>query len=458
MEHANITKISMEERKTTFKEVSNGFSLEEAIKEAKRCLQCKTGPCQKGCPANVDIKEFIEKITEEDFAAASDIIRADNSLPAVCGRVCPQEEQCQLACVLNKSGKPIQIGYLERFVADKALEKPINYPLNSINSTAPKVAVVGTGPAGLTCAADLARMGYSVSLFEALHKTGGVLSYGIPEFRLPKVIVEKETEYIKSLGVKVYTDVVMGRTLTIDDLRHEGFKAFFIGVGAGLPRFMNVPGENLNGVYSANEFLTRVNLMKAYDFPHHHTPVEVTKKVVVFGAGNVSFDCARSALRLGAEVTIAYRRTRTEMPAREEEIENAEEEGINFELLVAPKEIISDENGRIKAVRCVRNELGEPDASGRRRPVEIPDSDFIIEADMAVVAIGTIANPLFLSTVAGLKLNNRGYIDVNDSFQTSIPDVFAGGDIVSGAATVIKAINQGKTAAKSIDVFLQKNS
>lgn len=453
-----ITKISLEERQTTFKEVSNGFSEDEMLKEADRCLQCPTGPCQKGCPAGIDICLFIKYLRNKEYDKALMVIRQSNSLPAVCGRVCPQEEQCQLECVLNKSGNPIQIGYLERWVSDWALangvfasDKPVCDNIDRV-----KVAVIGSGPAGLTCAADLAKECFDVTLFEGLHKTGGVLTYGIPEFRLPKIIVEKEAEYIKSLGVNIKTDVVIGRTKTIDELKEEGFKAFYIAAGAGLPRFMNIPGENLNGVYSANEFLTRINLMKAYRFPEYDTPIEVSRDVIVLGAGNVAFDCVRSAMRLkGVEkVTIAYRRTREEMPAREEEIENAEEEAVNMELLVSPKELIADENGRVREVHFVRNKLGEPDDSGRRRPVEIKGSDFILKADTVIVAIGTTANPLIISAFPGLEMSKRGYINTNEEFHTNIPGVFAGGDIVSGSATVIKAIRQGKEAATAIQQYL----
>lgn len=457
MAQGQITKISLDERKTTFKEVSQGFNEEETLKEAARCVQCKASPCSKGCPAGINVKEFIRFIREKKYAEAIGEIRKTNSLPAVCGRVCPQEEQCQLACIFNKKGNPIQIGYLERFVADwelKSDQRPKikdQRPKKSI-----KVAVIGSGPAGLTCAADLAKYGYDVYLFEALHKTGGVLVYGIPEFRLPKLIVQKEADYIKTLGVTIVTDFVAGKTKTIDDLRNEGFKAFFVAVGAGLPQFLNIPGENLNGVYSANEFLTRVNLMKGYRFPEYDTPVKIGKKVGVFGAGNVAFDCTRCALRLGAqEVHIVYRRTRDEMPARIEEIHNAEEEGIIFDLLVTPKEIISDGNGNVQGVKCIKNQLGEPDSSGRRSPVPIPGSDFILDIDTIIVAVGTNANPLLISTINNLKLNKKGYIEVNQDCQSSIADIFAGGDIVNGSATVISAISQARVAAMGMKKYLE---
>jgi glutamate synthase (NADPH) small chain len=451
-----ITKLTLSERKTTFREVSCGFNEEEAIKEAGRCLQCKASPCSTGCPAGIDVKEFIHCIREKNYPGAIAKIREANSLPAVCGRVCPQEEQCQLACILNKKGHSIQIGYLERFVADRELTSgqrlttPDRKPEKNV-----KIAVIGSGPAGLSCAADLARVGFDVHIFEALHRCGGVLVYGIPEFRLPKSIVAKEVEYIKTLNVKVNLDFVAGKTRTIDDLRREEFKAFFIAVGAGLPQFLNIPGENLNGVYSANEFLTRVNLMKAYDFPHHHTPIKIGKKIAVFGAGNVAFDCTRCALRLGAEeVHIVYRRTRNEMPARIEEVENAEEEGVIFDLLVSPKEILADKNGNVTGVVCVKNELGQPDASGRRSPIPIAGSDFVLDADTVIVAVGTKANPLLISAIKDLALSKNGYIQTNQKSQTSIPDIFAGGDIVTGSATVISAINHGRAAAKSITEYL----
>ena len=464
MNQGKITKISVDKRRTTFQEVSCGFSEEEALAEAARCLQCKNAPCSKGCPAGIDIKEFIRLIKEKDYSGSLRKIKEANSLPGVCGRVCPQEEQCQVSCIFNKKGNPIQIGYLERFVADwelRKLEKSKAQALSAKSETKDKkrikAAVIGAGPAGLTCAADLAKEGFEVHLFEGLHKSGGVLVYGIPEFRLPKNIVDKEVESIEKLGVVVETDFLVGKTKTIEDLRAEGFKAFFIAVGAGLPRFLNIPGENLNGVYSANEFLTRVNLMKAYRFPEYDTPVTVGSKVGVFGAGNVSFDCARCALRLGAkEVHIIYRRSEKEMPARIEEIENAREEGVQFHLLTSPKEITSDGKGNVKEVVCIKNRLGEPDASGRRSPTPIEDSEFSIELDTAIVAIGTSVNPLLISTIKELEFTKRGYIKVNEDYQTSIPDIFAGGDIVSGSATVISAIQQAKVAAQAVRKYLAR--
>lgn len=456
--NGRITKRTLEERRSTFGEVSLGFDEKNALNEAGRCIQCKNSPCREGCPAGIDIKEFIRRIKERDYQGAINKIKEENNLPGVCGRVCPQEKQCQVSCVLNKAKKPIQIGYLERFAADWELENKQRTAQCAVRNTQyarRKVAVIGSGPGGLTCAADLARKGFEVFLFEALHKPGGVLVYGIPEFRLPKIIVDKETMYIKSLGVTVVTDCVVGRIKTIEDLRSEGFGAFFIAVGAGLPRFLNIPGENLNGVYSANEFLTRVNLMKAYCFPEYDTPVKIGKKIGVFGAGNVSFDCARCALRLGAEeVFIIYRRTRDEMPAREEEIDNARQEGVKFKLLTSPKEIITDGKGNVKGVVCFKNELGELDSSGRRRPRPVAGSEFTVDLDTVIAAIGTEANPLLISTIKGLALNSKGYIKVNEKFQSSIPDIFAGGDIVSGSATVISAISQAKQAAAAMEEFL----
>jgi len=454
-ERGEISKINLQERLTTFKEVSRGFNAAECLKEAARCLQCTKAPCSKGCPAGIDVKEFIRLIKEKKYTESLAKIREANSLPAVCGRVCPQEEQCQAACVLAKRLDPIQIGYLERFVADIEIESHALLPQAKAVS-GKKVAVIGSGPAGLTCAADLAKSGLEVYLFEALHKPGGVLVYGIPEFRLPKKIVDHEVKYLQSLGVNVERNAVIGRTYTLDDLRQKGFKAFFVGVGAGLPQFLNVPGENLNGVYSANEFLTRINLMKGYCFPEYDTPVKAGKRVGVFGAGNVAFDSARCALRLGArDIFIIYRRTLDEMPARHEEIENAREEGIKFHLLSSPKEIYSDNNGSVKGVICIKNELGRPDSSGRRSPVPIAGSEFGIELDTIVVAIGTNANPLLISQITGLKLNKRGYIEVNDEMQTSVEDIFAAGDIVSGSATVISAIAQARLAAKAIAKYLK---
>ena len=449
------------ERSKNFKEVPYGYSKEEAIEEASRCLQCKNAPCVTGCPVEIDIPAFINAIKEEKFEEAISIILKTSTLPAVCGRVCPQEDQCEEKCVLLKTGSPINIGGLERFAADyerevaKALEKKIR----SIEGTKEKVAVIGSGPAGLTCAADLAKMGYKVTIFEGLHKPGGVLTYGIPEFRLPKDIVVREVDDMKLLGVELKYNYLIGRIKKIDDLRKDGFKAFFIASGAGLPYFMGIPGENLSGVYSANEFLTRVNLMKAYRFPEYDTPVNIGRKVAVVGAGNVAMDAARCALRLGAEkVYIVYRRTEEEMPARIDEIHHAQEEGIEFHLLTSPIEIVGDDEGNIVKLICLKNELGEPDDSGRRRPVAIEGSEFELEMDTVICAIGNGPNPLLLDTIEGLELNKWGNIAADEDGRTSVKDIFAGGDIVTGAATVIAAMGAGKHAAKTINSFLSSET
>ena len=447
------------ERIKDFVEVPYGYSEEEAVREASRCLQCKTAPCVTGCPAEVDIPGFIKLVKERKFAEAIAVIKKTNTLPAVCGRVCPQEDQCEKKCVLAKTGKPIDIGSLERFVADNERMKGTGEGKETYHAPNDKkglkVAVIGAGPAGLTAAADLAMRGYSVTVFEGLHKPGGVLSYGIPEFRLPKEIVMREVEGIKSLGVEVKYNYVIGKIKTIDGLRKEGFKAFFISTGAGLPTFMGIEGENLPGVYSANEFLTRVNLMKAYNFPDYDTPVNIGEKVAVIGAGNVAMDSARCALRLGSgKVYIVYRRTEEEMPARLDEIHHAMEEGIEFHLLTTPVEIKGDEKGNITGMVCIKNSLGEPDASGRRRPVPIKGSEFEMPVDTIIVAIGNGPNPLLLSTVEGLELTKWGNIKADDDGRTSVEDIFAGGDIVTGAATVIAAMGAGKKAARAIDVYL----
>lgn len=444
------------ERIKNFNEVPYGYSEEEAVKEASRCLQCKKAPCVSGCPADIDIPGFIKAIKERRFKDAIDLIKRTNSLPAVCGRVCPQEDQCEKACVLVKAGKPINIGNLERFAADMEREMLKGGASGEKTSGAKeKVAVIGAGPAGLSCAADLAKMGYKVTVFEALHKPGGVLTYGIPEFRLPKSIVDIEVEGIKKLGVEVKYNFIVGKTKTIDQLRKETFKAFFVGSGAGLPLFLGIEGENLNGVYSANEFLTRVNLMKAYRFPEYDTPVVIGKYVAVVGAGNVAMDAARCALRLGAEkVYIIYRRTEEEMPARIDEIHHAKEEGIEFHLLTNPIRIEGDANGNVKSIVCLKNKLGEPDESGRRRPVPIEGSEFALAMDTVIIAIGNSPNPLLLKTVTGLKLGRKGNVEADDSGRTSVEDVFAGGDIVTGAATVIAAMGAGKISARAIDSYL----
>ena len=454
-----MKKQSAKERIENFNEVALGLSEEEVLKEAKSCLGCKKATCIAGCPVEIDIPAFIGLIKEKRYDAAIKKIKEKNNLPAICGRVCPQEDQCEKTCVLSKKGKTVRIGYLERFVADWEMENKLDTRINTNKNTNKhrdaKVAVIGAGPAGLTCSADLVRMGYDVTLFESLHKPGGVLVYGIPEFRLPKAIVDYEVDNIRSLGVTMETNAIVGKTVTLDDLRKEGFRAFFIASGAGLPYFMGIPGENLNGVYSANEFLTRTNLMKAYRFPEYDTPVSVGKRVGVIGGGNVAMDSARCAKRLGAkEVIIIYRRTEAEMPARTEEIENAKEEGIQFDLLTNPLSIFG-EGGWIREAECIRNSLGEPDASGRRRPVPIKGSEFKMKLDTLVCAIGQGPNPLLLSTIAGLKLTRKGNIEADEEGITSLPDVFAGGDIVTGAATVISAMGAAKKAARAIDRYLR---
>ncbi len=450
-----------QERVRNFSEVALGYDEERAVKEACRCLQCKSKPCLAGCPVEIDIPAFIKAIKEKDFARSIKILKDKNNLPAICGRVCPQETQCEQVCILSKKDKPVAIGRLERFAADWEIahhaekKNPGQEKKAAKPAKTQRVAIIGSGPAGLTCAADLARMGYPVTIFESLHATGGVLRYGIPEFRLPKKTVDIEVGYIKDLGVEVEVNMVIGKVKTIDDLRKEGFRAFFIGTGAGLPYFMGIPGENLCGVYSANEFLTRVNLMKGYEFPRSDTPVTVGERVAVIGAGNVAMDAARCALRLGAkEVSIVYRRSDEEMPARREEIEHAREEGIIFHLLTNPTRLFGDDSGWVKEMECIKNTLGEPDASGRRRPVPIPGSEFIMKVDTVVCAIGQGPNPLLLSATPGLKLNRRGNIEADAEGKTSLEGVFAGGDIVTGAATVIEAMGGGKKAARAIDKYL----
>ena len=461
-EQVKMREQDAKERAKNFLEVPYGYNAEEAIEEASRCLQCAAAPCVKGCPAEVNIPAFIQKIKEGDFKEALVVITNTNTLPAVCGRVCPQEDQCEEKCVLLKAGNPINIGALERFAADYesaqgAVDKEERSKKQEARGKKEKVAVIGAGPAGLTCAADLAKMGYAVTIFEGLHKPGGVLTYGIPEFRLPKDIVMQEVEGIKNMGVEVKYNYLIGKIKTIEGLREEGFKAFFIATGAGLPYFMGIEGENLSGVYSANEFLTRVNLMKAYRFPEYDTPVNIGKNVAVVGAGNVAMDAARCALRLGAEkVHIVYRRTETEMPARIDEIHHAKEEGIEFHLLTSPIKIEGDDKGDITKLVCLKNKLGEPDSSGRRRPVAIEGSEFDIEMDTVVIAIGNGPNPLLLNTVEGLELNKWGNIVADEDGKTSVEDIFAGGDIVTGAATVIAAMGAGKETAKAIDAYLSE--
>jgi glutamate synthase (NADPH/NADH) small chain len=443
-------------RATNFEEVCYGYNAEEAQLEASRCLNCKKPRCVDSCPVGIKIPAFIHQVLEGDFKASYDTISEDSSLPAICGRVCPQETQCEGSCILGVKGQSVSIGKLERFVADYAREHESaesKHPL--IDKQGIKVAVIGSGPAGLACASDLAKLGYSVTIFESLHKAGGVLTYGIPEFRLPKkAVVEKEIQKLLDLGIKIETDVFVGRTVTIDDLMDkEGFNAVFVGTGAGLPLFLGIPGENLNGVFSANEYLTRNNLMQAFS-KESDTPIFQAKKVCVVGGGNVAMDAARTALRLGAEVTIVYRRSEKELPARAEEIHHAKEEGINFQLLTNPVEVLGDENGWVKGIRCIRMELGEPDESGRRSPVPIPDSEFDIEADALIVALGTKINRLIADTTPGLGTDRKGRL-LTEQTATTRKGVFAGGDVVTGAATVILAMGEGRKAAAAIDEYLK---
>ncbi|MCI8443397.1 MAG: NADPH-dependent glutamate synthase [Provencibacterium sp.] len=442
-----------EVRAQNFKEVALGYSEEAAVAEAQRCLNCKNMPCVAGCPVNIDIPGFISHIKEGDFEGAYQVIHRSSTLPAVCGRVCPQETQCECRCTLGIKFEPVGIGRLERFVADyhneRAAEPPAPPALNGH-----RVAIIGSGPSGLTCAGDLAKKGYAVTIYEALHMPGGVLVYGIPEFRLPKDIVAKEVDMLKGLGVRIETNCVIGKTLTIDELFEEGFEAVFIGSGAGLPKFMGIEGETLKGVYSANEFLTRVNLMKAYR-PDSSTPIQHGRQVAVVGGGNVAMDAARCARRLGAEVTIVYRRTEAELPARREEVEHAKEEGIIFRMLTNPVSLSGDENGSVTTLRCQGMELGEPDASGRARPVPVEGSEFELKADCVIMALGTAPNPLIKDTTEGLETQRWGGIIVNEEGLTSREGVYAGGDAVTGAATVISAMGAGKTAAKAIDEYLK---
>ena len=441
-------------RARNFQEVALGYTAEMAIEEAGRCLKCKNPKCVKGCPVNVRIPEFIAKVQEGDFKAAYEIITSTNALPALSGRVCPQEIQCESLCVRGVKGEPVAIGRLERFVADWYREN-INAMPEKPENNGIKVAVVGSGPAGMTAASDLAKMGYTVTMFEALHTAGGVLVYGIPEFRLPKAIVANEITKLQALGVEVMTNMVIGRVLSIDELFEMGYKAVFVGSGAGLPMFMNIPGESLNGVFSANEYLTRTNLMKAYT-KEADTPIIQSKAVAVVGGGNVAMDAARCAMRLGAEhVYIVYRRGEAEMPARMEEQHHAKEEGIEFKTLCNPVSIVGDENGRVCGMKCVRMELGEPDASGRRRPVEVPDSEFTLDVDTVIMSLGTNPNPLIRSTTPGLETNRKGCLIVNENEMTTRDGVFAGGDAVTGAATVILAMGAGKKGAAAIDAYIK---
>ena len=450
-----MRKQSPKTRTQSFEEVEVGYSEAEALQEANRCLSCPSPQCVKGCPVGLDIPAFIKLVKEKNFGEASQKIKEKNSLPAVCGRVCPQEEQCQKFCLLGKKGQSVSIGRLERFIADFELERGLNVPVLP-KPSGRKVAVIGSGPAGLTVAAELAKLGHKVTVFEALHNTGGVLIYGIPEFRLPKKIVQAEVDYIKRLGVDVRTDILVGRTFTIEELFRRGYDAVFIGSGAGLPLFLNIPGENLLGIYSANEFLIRVNLMKSYQFPLFDTPLKVGKKVAVIGGGNVAMDAARCAIRCGAEeVSIIYRRSKEELPARREEFLNAEEEGVRFKFLAAPTRFIGDEQGRINAIELVAMELGEPDASGRRRPVPLKGSETIMKVDTVIVAIGRTPNPVIQTVTKGLQTTEQGTIVADpETGETKLPGIFTGGDIMTGEATVINAMGSGKRAAKAINKYL----
>ncbi|HBN10610.1 MAG TPA: glutamate synthase (NADPH), homotetrameric [Ruminococcus sp.] len=460
MPNMSMTKIPMPEqepavRARNFQEVTLGYTKDMAVEEAKRCLNCKHKPCMNGCPVGVRIPEFIKLVAEEDFKAAYEVITATNGLPAVCGRVCPQENQCEGKCVRGIKGEPVAIGRLERFVADYMMNSE-NHSVEKPQPNGHKVAVVGSGPAGLTCAGDLARLGYQVTIFEAFHTAGGVLMYGIPEFRLPKAIVQKEIQTLKSLGVEIMTDMVIGKVLSVDDIMDMGYEAVFIGSGAGLPNFMGIEGEALVGVCSANEYLTRINLMKGY-LDEYDTPVIKSKSVAVVGGGNVAMDTARSALRMGAEhVYIVYRRSEAELPARKEEVHHAKEEGVEFMLLNNPVKITGDEHGRVNGMECIKMELGEPDESGRRRPQPVEGSNFMLDVDTVIMSIGTSPNPLIRTTTTGIEANKRGCLVVNEDMLTTREGVYAGGDAVTGAATVILAMGAGKTAAASIDKYIKE--
>ena len=464
MPKLNLNRVDMPKqepkvRGKNFNEVALGYTREQAMEEASRCIQCKNAGCISGCPVEVDIPQFIAALCEDNMPEAVRVLKDKNSLPGICGRVCPQETQCEEVCNLAKKGAPIAIGRLERYVADweRSQGSASKAPDPGVKSTGKKVAVVGAGPAGLTAAADLAKLGYKVTLFEALHVAGGVLMYGIPEFRLPKEIVQGEVEYVRSLGVEIILDSVIGKVSTVDELLEDSYDAVFLGTGAGLPMFLNIPGENLKGIYSANEFLTRTNLMKAYLFPEYDTPIQAGKRVAVIGGGNVAMDSARCALRLGAsEVYIIYRRSKLEMPARAEEVENAEEEGIIFKYLTNPKQFFGNDDGWVTSMECYEMELGEPDASGRRRPIVKEGSEFTMEVDTVVVALGTTPNPLIPTTTEGLEVTRKGTVVADEDTGKAVKDkVWAGGDVVTGAATVISAMGAGKRAAASIDAFLR---
>ncbi len=463
MAKLNLNRISMPrqlggERRKNFNEVALGYSGEQAVSEAQRCLQCPKQPCIAGCPVSVDIPGFIDAIVKKDMPEAARILKNKNSLPAICGRVCPQESQCEVACTLSRKNAPVAIGRLERYVADWERENKPDIPdTDPPASNGKRVAVVGSGPAGLTAAADLTKLGYRVTMFEALHMPGGVLMYGIPEFRLPKEIVQAEVDYVVSLGVELQLDSLAGKLFTINELLANGYDAVFLGTGAGLPMFLNIPGENLNGIYSANEFLTRINLMKAYLFPEYDTPVKIGKKVAVIGGGNVAMDSARCAIRLGAdEVYIVYRRSEQEMPARREEVENAGEEGIQFKFLTSPKRFIGNEKNWVTGMECLEMELGEPDASGRRRPIVKPGTEFIMEIDEAIIALGTTPNPLIASTTPDLETTKYGTVVADRITGKTIKDkVWAGGDVITGSDTVISAMGAGKRAAADIDDYLK---
>jgi len=464
MPKLNLNRVEMprqepKARAKNYKEVALGYSAEQAKEEAERCIQCSKRPCVGGCPVGVDIPDFILALREGNMPEAVKILKGKNALPGICGRVCPQETQCESVCTLAKKGAPLAIGRLERYVADweRSNKKSMSSPVNPAPPTGKKTAVVGSGPAGLTAAADLAKLGHSVTIFEALHVAGGVLMYGIPEFRLPKAIVQAEVDYVASLGVKIELDSVVGKLLTVDELLANGYDAVFLGTGAGLPIFLNIPGENLNGIYSANEFLTRINLMKAYLFPEYDTPVKVGRKVAVIGGGNVAMDSARCALRLGAEkVYIVYRRSEAELPARHEEVENAKEEGIIFKLLTNPKRFLGDGKNNVAGMECYEMDLGEPDESGRRRPIIKEDSEFTIDVDVAIVALGTTPNPLIASTTLGLETSKQGTVVADGATGKTVKNkVWAGGDIVTGSATVISAMGAGKRAAADMDKYLK---